>query len=229
MKAVRKSFKYRMAVAIYCLIHLGIICFFSFVDFSVYEKYETIIIIVLFLVDFAGPFTQGNLNPIFEKKLEEEMAKPDVEYVELKYFLFGTLWYCLIVADFMIPAIFALLAVAETPMEKIVSIGGPLLILMIPVSALIYRASTKIVLDHGQITKYVAGRKKVSGNVYEINPELTFRYYRNKGGMQVWNRICFGERPVREDNMIRYSEEMENSEQFCAYLKRRGFFEKIYE
>ncbi len=228
MKAVRKSFKYRLWIAIYCLIHLCLISFLSFIDSSILENHRSIIVGVVFVVNLSGWINYGKLSSIFEKKLAEEMKKPDVEYVELRFFLGDNLFWCLFMADWSVPMMFNVFHAAGTTGEKILVLSPLLLVLMISIGALIYKASIKIVLDHGQITKYVAGRKKVSGNVHEINPKLTFRYYRNKNNLRVYNQICFGE-VAREDNLIRYREYMENAEQFAAYLKRRGFFEKIYE
>ncbi len=228
MKAVRKSFQYRLWIAIYCLIHCCIICFLAFIDGSMLENHRGILVAVILVVNLSGWINYGKLNSIFEKKLAEEMEKSDVEYVELRFFLGDNLFWCLFMADWIVPIMVKVVHGTGTMREKIFLLSPLLLLLMISIGALIYKASIKIVLDHGQITKYVAGRKTVSGNVYEINPKLTFRYYKTKNNVRIYNRICFGEVP-REDNIIRYREHMENAEQFAAYLKRRGFFEKIYK
>ncbi len=226
MKELRHSFKYRMLVIIYCLFQLCMISCFSFgiENGDMYMKIGILSHVVVFLV------LRFTLPSIFEKKLEEEMKKPEPKYIELRYFLVFPLWWCIFTAYLGSPMLASIIKEAQISAVELLFLFIANIPFIISVIYLIYKALIKIVVDNGQITKYVAGRKKVSGNIYAANREQTYRKQADKNGLNGWNRICFaveGEQ-VRGNNTIHYSEEMENAEQLAAFLKRRGLFEKKY-
>lgn len=228
MKELRHSLKYKLSVIIFCAVELFVIYYLVFVEMK--DFLITFSAIFLFLGIIVYDL---KLYSVFDKKLKEEMEKPDAEYVELKYMLEYQLWFCLLVFYFIAPLLPYLFKADFKKKEDILIIIGVSIPLLIAIINLIYKSLIKIVLDHDQITLYVAGRAKVSGNVHEINPEYSFR--RQSTGIGVRGRptslgptIYFGELSPEntEHNVIRYSEFMENSEVLGAYLKRRGLFKE---
>ncbi len=86
----------------------------------------------------------------------------------------------------------------------------------------IYKSCILIVYDHGQITRYFAGRERATGNVNDIDPENTFSVSVSKISPDIYrtSRITFN----NGEHIFFRSEEMDNGYKLVCVLKRRNLF-----
>ncbi len=208
MTKIKKSLIYNVVMILYFGITL---CLWIFANIG-------IALIVSAVGTLLHYFT---LQHLYRKIAQKELEEQDANHMELTYF-----W----TID-LSPALFPLLFIKLSPMNTNepggkLSLAIGLLCELFFIGHLLYHAMTKIVFDNGQITLYVAGRKKVTGHVNEINPERT-RASRLKPGNRTYSppQILFG--TIEGKRYVVFSEFMSDSEKLVAYLYRRKLFDDL--
>ncbi len=156
---------------------------------------------------------RDNMN---DKKIEEYMKQEEEDYFEVRYSKKLYLFYIALA----IPFSFVVCAPHFKSYILLFSEMG--VVVLFTVILFIYKSCILIVYDHGQITRYFAGRERLTGNVNDIDAKNTFSVFVSKISPDVSHNSCITFNDG--SHMFFRSEDMDNGYKLACVLKRRNLF-----
>lgn len=177
------------------------------------EKYYYVFVFIVILMAY---FINGvRRDNIFNKKLYDCMLEEEEEYFEVRYSKGLYLFYLILSIPLSLLAVSTLLWTDTLFFVGIGGITGGFLL------NFIYKSMVLIIYDHGNVSLYIGGRKKISGHIDEVDKEYTFSSVYGGGKSFYTSCIGFNEK----DKIFFVPENMNNGHKLVSVMKRRNLYQ----